>query len=188
MLNAKESLHHARQRIKPEGALICGTLAGASFVAIPAMQTTLTYVFNEISREVPTDVLRFAAIGLLGLINLASITVESRTLKKQQYSASPFASAANIATGRSVGSSILGHSINFGQSFLVNPVHLVSLPALMSGDQGRLIAENMMAVSLSLGIWNIGFNALISSNHIDPVVKGIRNVGDIVSNKLRNKK
>lgn len=138
---------------------ISGTLEGASILAVPALQVALTYVINEISKGVPTDLIKLTAIGLLACVNIASIAVESRTLKKQQYCASPGVSIVNFA----------------------------NVISLMSGDQGRLFTENALGVGLSLGLWNIGFNSLILNHHVDPVVKKMRNVRETVSKHFRRR-
>lgn len=188
MSRVREALQQAKQRINPEGLVISSTLTGASIFAIPTFQAALTYVLNEISREVPTNIIKLGAVGILACVNAASIVVESRTLRKKQYSASPIASTINVATGKPILSSSLGHIINFAQSYgLINPVNIANTIQLIAGDQGRMFAENAVGVGLALGLWNIGFNTLILNHHIDPVVKGMRNARQAISKRFKRK-
>jgi hypothetical protein len=184
MPDIRERLQQAKQRINPEGLAVSGTLAGASILAIPTVQAALTYSINEFSKEIPTDAIKYTALGILACTNLASIAIESRTLKKQQYSASPIASSINVATGKPVVSSALGHTVNFIQSYGLNPVNLISVGSLLAGDQGRLFAENAIGVGVALGLWNIGFNSLISNNRIEPIVGKMRDIRQTISERL----
>ncbi len=187
MVNIIETLKQAKKRINPEGLAISATLEGASILAVPALQIALTYTINEISKGIPTDLIKLTALGLLACVNIASIIVESKTLKKQQYCASPGVSIVNIAIGKPVVSSILGHGANFLRTYVLNPVNFANVISMMSGDQGRLFAENALGVGLSLGLWNIGFNSLILNHRVDPVVKKMRNIRETVSKHFRRR-
>lgn len=183
-----EAFQRAKHRINPEGLEISATLTGASIFVIPPLQAALTSVLHEISREVPPDVIKLGAVGILACLNAASIIVESRTLRKKQYSASPIASTINVATGKPILSSALGHIVNFAISSGLNPVNIVNIVSLMAGDQGRMFAENAVGVGLALGLWNIGFNTLILNHRIDPVVKVMKNAQQAISKRFQRKR
>lgn len=176
MVSVKEAWEQAKQRVNPEGLAISNILTGSSILIIPPLQAALTYAIHELSGEVPTDIVKLLSIGILGCINVASIYAETRTLNQERYSASPIASTLNVAIGNPSVASLLGHGINFMMSYGLNPINLLSIGSLVGGDQGKLFAENAVGVGIALGSWNIGFNTLISTHRVEPVVNGMRNI------------
>lgn len=187
MLKIKEFYHRSKERMNPEGLVISGTLAGASILAVPPVQAGLTFLTYELGRDVSLDNIKLFAIAFFGLVNAASVILETETLKKHQYSVSPVTSVINTTTGRPMISSVAGHAINFTEVYGVNPVNLVSIVALLEGDQGRLFIENAIGVTATLGLWKIGLNSLILNNHIEPVVKKFKNIKNKFSQRFQKK-
>lgn len=172
-----------KERFSPEKSAISGILVLLSFGIIP-VQTALTAIIHEYGHEIPTDEIKIIAIALLGVANIVSTAVETKALKEKQYSASLKATTLNIASGRPLESSIVAHISNFAQASTVfNPVNFLSIPAAFSGDGGRLIAENTIAITTAMGLWSIGFNTLILKDKAAPVIEKVRVFVDFLKRK-----
>lgn len=161
-----ESFRSARQRINPEGLAFSGAAALASPAVMLPVQAGLTYAIHEISKETDPTLLKFIAIGILGIANAVSIAAETKALNVDNYSAGPISSTVNILTGKSYLSSLVGHVANYVQLSIVNPINAA---ALITGNN-QLLMESEAATALTFTGWSISMNALILTGRTRPVI------------------
>lgn len=85
------------------------TLSLASHAVMIPLEAGITYVVHEAGNDVDQTLLKILAIGIIGIANMASVAVETKTLQKQGYSASPVGSMLNTLTGKPVIASVGEH-------------------------------------------------------------------------------
>jgi hypothetical protein len=110
-------------------------------------QAYLTFLTHEIGENVSPEWIQILAVAIIGLANLISVAVETKTLNEKGYSASPMSSVFKVFIKNSMGIASAGHAINFAQMYLANPVHLLNFLSLQSGGGNRLFFENAVGVT-----------------------------------------
>lgn len=182
-----EAFRCARQRINPEGLAVGAALSYISPAVMIPMQAGLTYVIHEIAQDADPDIFKICAIGLLGIANAISVGAETRTLRSNEYSASPVASTVNILTGKPLVSSIGSHLVNYAQLSILNPINA----AAIWNQDTQLLAESASATSLTLTAWFTGLNILLSRGKTKEVIRGIQTARGVIfdaAGSIRRKK
>lgn len=182
MPNVRERYHSAKGRINPEGLAVTSAIFTASIPSILPIEASLTTASHILSSGNP-DLTRTALAGVSLALNAASIALESRVLRKKDFSASPYGSAFNIMTGKPTFSSALEHAGNHVYLQLTNPINAI---AVYNHDD-QLLVDSIIATSLTIPAWFIPFNALILSGRIDPFVNKMRSVRESVVGRIKKK-
>ena len=181
MPNIKEAYSSAMKRVNPEGLAISTTVAYASLGFIVPMEAGITYAIHEAAKVTDQSALGLGIAAVVGITNAVSVAVETRTLEKKKYSASPIGSALTAATGKPLASSIGEHIFNNVQLSILNPINAVAVVS----NNPSLLVQSMAATSIALSLWDIPINSLILRGKIDPLVDGMRSVRKAVWGRIR---
>ena len=184
MFTLLEKYNSAKQAIHPDKLLIAGAIATFSLPVLVPLQSFLTFLVHESGEKLSTEWIQILAVAIIGLANVASIVVETKTLEKKLYSASPMSTALKVFIKNSLGIATAGHAINFAQIYLANPVQILNFITLQTGGGSRLFFENAIGVTLALSAWKLIFNSLILQVDISVLRESTKGI----FKKLRMKK
>lgn len=167
MPNFIEAYRSARQRINPEGLAFSGAVTLSSPAVMLPLQAGITYAIHEIAKEANPTLLKFVAIGVLGIANAVSVAVETKALTNENYSASPVATSLNILTGKPLLSSIGGHFVNYAGLSVLSPIE-----AVISGNN-KVLLEGAVATTLTLPAWFTSLNTLVLTGKTRPFIETV---------------
>jgi len=184
MPNIKEAYTNAKQRINPEGLAFTAASNVTSYVIFPPMEGAITYAAYEAANHLDQDLLKFFAVGLLGIANAASVGIESKALEHDNYSASMTSSTLNIVTGKPLVSAIGGHIGNYVGLTIFNPLNIFAL----STKNYSLLLESEGAASVALTSYFITLNSLIINGKTQPFIDRVRKVREGITKRVRRSK
>lgn len=182
---ATEAFHSAkqtaRQKIGPRGLFVSTLLSTAAFPILVAAEGGLTHEINALAAVTDPNLFKLTAIGVLGLTNVASIALESRTLAKKRYSASLASTTFNTKTDKPSIAALGGHIYSYAKYAVLNPANVI---ALLNSDS-KLAGEGAISTSLTMVSWYMVMNTLILKNRIDPVLDVLKSVGGWARGRIR---
>lgn len=181
MPNIKESFRSARKRINSEGLMFSGAVTAISPAIIPTVGAGVTFAVHEIEKDADTALVRILTVGVLGLLNAASVATETKALRDHNYSASPLSSTLNVLTGKPLLSSLGGHLVNYAQLSALNPINIFSVATKNS----ELLLQSETALSLTLTAWFISLNSLVLQGKTQPFVEGVGKVRQAIRKRLK---
>lgn len=180
MPNVIESFRSARRRINPEGLVFSASVTAASTAILPAFSAGVTYAVHELAKETDPTLIKILAIGILGILNGASVTVETKALRSKEYSASPVSSTLYVLTGKPLLSSLGGHAINYAQISVLNPINIFSVAT----KNNELLVESEGSAAFILTIWLASLNTLVLKGKTQPFVNGVKKVRQVIGEKI----
>lgn len=183
MQSVRERYNSAKGRINPEGLAVTSAIFTASIPSILPIEAGLTTATRLLSSGTP-GFAEATLIGISGIANVASVALESRALRKKEYSASPYGTAFNIMTGKPKFSSALEHAGNHVYLQITNPINAI---AVYNHDD-QLLVDSIIATSLTIPLWFIPFNALILSGRTDPFVNRMKKVRESIVGRIGKKR
>lgn len=178
----------ARMSMTAREFQISSALAISSGFILPAIQSALTLGVHEVLNNPDVTGLGMLALGAITLAaNVASVYVESQTLKKKGYSNSPVTTGAYKLVEKPGLISVGSHLYHLAILGLINPVNLMTFANIVSGshDTGRLLVENALSVATTNAAWNLLTEGLILKGKIDPLANKLDHLNHIMIEKIK---
>lgn len=171
MRNVSEIVRHTKERVSPKGLAVSTAISGAANFAMLPMETGLATTLHELSSGEPS-VARIGAVALSVGLNTLSVRKQAEALKEEGYSSSIGGTVLNAGIRKPLVSSTVDHVANWGLLTIFNPINAA---AIYNGDP-QLLADSMIATSLTIPIWNISLNQAIIDGRADAVVEKIKSL------------
>lgn len=183
MQNPIEVIRSARQRINPEGLMFSAAVTAASPAVLTSAASGMTFIIHQLAQEVDPNLMKIGTIGVISLLNIASVIAETKALKSHEYSASPVSSSLYILTGRPLISSLVGHLLNYAQISVLNPINVFAIAT----NNTELLIESEGSASLVLTAWFTTLNTLVLQGKTQPFVDKVRQIREGVQEKFRRR-
>lgn len=183
MLNPIETLRSVRQRINPEGLMFSAAVTATSPAIIPSVGAGMTFIAHRLAQENDPDLTKIAAAGIIGLMNVASVVVETKALESHKYSASPISSSFYVLTDRPLLSSLFGHFVNYAQISVLNPINIFAVAT----KDTQLLIESEGAFSLALTSWFTSLNTLVLLDKTRPFIDSVKKIREAIQEKFRDR-
>lgn len=183
--NPRTWWENSKSRVSPEGLVVNGVVSNLSWVTMWPAQVSLSHQIHEFGWDRPDiALLKFAAIGFLGVAAAKSVELETRAFREKKFSISPPGTIAYTISGRARLSSISEHVFD---SILLSSANPFFVAGIVHNDL-RLMAGSASATLASLLTWNLFWNRLIANGNIDPAVKRIAQAKDSVWGIIKKRK